>query len=228
MSKRPSERNFYKGILRTPLRSPWISSLEDDRAKRKAEIRGKFRCLVDHYGIDPKSKNPWLTLALALARQHVPGLKEEKRGARGWSPEKRTNLYRAVLTKQADAKNAGKKCSIENACKMLARESEWRSAWRTLKRRFDQERSRRRKLDESIQANDRQLFQWASTYPDGTMVSFREYYEEGQESPVPWHLNFMGPDNIVAKPLDTFFTTSKENSKSPTKETTTNPRKPGK
>ena len=118
MSKREkaTKAESYTGILNEPmplLRNTVVGrTIEEQKNQRIESLQHRVGALFNHYGIDPKTDDAWMHLAVSLAQNHVPGFQygERKLGA----PYKRAgdDIKIYVRVKQLVAK--GK--SILNAC----------------------------------------------------------------------------------------------------------------
>ena len=99
MSKREktTKAKSYTGILNEPMPLPQITllgrTLEDHTAQMIEAFLHRLVALFNHYGIDPKTDDAWMHLAVALAHNHVPGFQygERKPGAgrRSWAASPR-------------------------------------------------------------------------------------------------------------------------------------------
>lgn len=90
----------YTGELAKPIpyRLALAAALEGDKEWLPGVESDRLLLLLQHYGIDSKSRNPWFALALRLAREHVPGFRYSyKRVGR---PVRATN-YIAYLSKKS-------------------------------------------------------------------------------------------------------------------------------
>lgn len=148
----------YKGVLSEPFgplmdlieqaidnaepggAKPAIAKAIDSRQRQEA---AKEEALLRHYRIDPSANNAYRRLALAVARDHVPGFQEATPrpipGApRKWGPWDKVRL---VLEMQALLAHGS---TLDQAAKKLARKHPWKNkgpkeeglTWRTLKRRY--------------------------------------------------------------------------------------------
>ena len=155
MGKRPKPR--YRGKLAEPQKplltmplaralsgmSPdeAVISAEEARDQLRAEVLEKLRLLLDHYGISRDDKQYWRNLALALARDHVPGFQiaqPTKRGPKkSWMPDEEIRLHMDVsgLVQKGQ--------TVRSACFNLANRAIYRDRRRNseaLRRRFQKNR----------------------------------------------------------------------------------------
>ena len=77
----------YTGILNEPMPLPRNTllggTLEEQTAQWNESFLHRVVALFNHYGIDPKTDDAWMHLAVSLAQNHVPGFQygERKLGA---------------------------------------------------------------------------------------------------------------------------------------------------
>ena len=109
----------YTGILNEPMRLPRKTlvgrTLEEQNAQTIEALQHRVAALFSHYGIDPKTDNAWMYLALSLAHNHVPGCQfgERKPGAPYKRVEDDIRIYIRVKRLVAEGK------SINNACHII-------------------------------------------------------------------------------------------------------------
>ena len=120
MSKREKATKVksYTGILNEPMPLPRETilgpTLEEQTAQNLEPFLRRIVALFNLYGIDPKTDNAWMSLAVALAHNHVPGFQygERKPGA----PYKRAGddvtLYFEVKRLIAEGKSINSACHI--------------------------------------------------------------------------------------------------------------------
>ena len=121
MSKREkaTKAESYTGILNEPMRLPRKTIVgptpEKQRTQSIEEFLHRVGALFNHYGIDPKTDNAWVHLAVSLAQKHVPGFQfgERKPGAPYKRVEDDIRIY--IRVKQHVAKGQ----SIKNACRLI-------------------------------------------------------------------------------------------------------------
>lgn len=121
MSKRGTATKVksYTGILNEPMRLPQEiivgPTLEEQKAQTGEAFLHRVGALFNHYGIDPKTDNAWMFLALALAHNHVPGF--QFGGTKPGAPYKRAGdditIYFRVKHLVAEGQ------SINNACRII-------------------------------------------------------------------------------------------------------------
>lgn len=117
-------------MTKRPKKSPPPILLELD-----GEARGKLNKLFDDYGILRPSplfsilvaSDPWTQLAIALAHEHVPGLKPRNTGGAPakWDIERKFTLYIDVLLRKYRDGD-----TIAAICRALAEEEPWRTITR--------------------------------------------------------------------------------------------------
>lgn len=113
--------------LEKPLEPIKLGLLADDAAinhaasERAAAEWDRMQALLEHFAIDPASPDKWYSLALRLAREHLPAFREAaKRGA----PRRWDEVRLGYLHAEVDAlKEAG--LSVEDACRKLSQVSVW-------------------------------------------------------------------------------------------------------
>lgn len=120
----------FAGILAEPLDPLMIGPLADEEyIKQKINERvavefEKMLALLEHYSIKISDPNPWYLLALTLAKEIVPGLKERvKKGA----PKKWGTIELAVLHAEIDSLIEAEGLTIEEAASKLAKQEPWKS-----------------------------------------------------------------------------------------------------
>ena len=121
MSKREkaTKAESYTGILNEPmplLRNTVLApTTEKQTAQSVEEFLHRVGALFNHYGIDPKTDDAWMHLAVSLAQKHVPGFQfsERKPGAPYKRVEDDIRIYFRV--KQHVAKGQ----SVNNACRLI-------------------------------------------------------------------------------------------------------------
>ncbi len=109
----------YTGILNEPMRLPRKTlvgrTLEEQNAQTIEALQHRVAALFNHYGIDPKTDNAWMSLAVALAHNHVPGF--QYGGTKPGAPYTRAGddvtIYFEVNRRVAKGK------SINNACHII-------------------------------------------------------------------------------------------------------------
>lgn len=123
----------YSGILAQPLvwQTPGnglLSSSEAECQKRNSSaLAERFVALYRHYGIDHRESGAGATLALALAREHVPGFQVLSAPPRGrgapskWKGAQDWDLYADV---RFLVRNGGH--SAANACRLLTKRPPYR------------------------------------------------------------------------------------------------------
>lgn len=82
----------------------------------------KMYLLLEHYRIERREPECWFVLALALAKDHVPGFQEELPAGRPseWDSTKLTLLLLAVDQKMEERATAGLPCTLADACRFVA------------------------------------------------------------------------------------------------------------
>ena len=165
MNKRIDKK--YKGSLKNPIKIPPPNKPPSNKKKALLGIQSneqssqalttftesrseyaleqtlkKLSLLLEHYKIDKKAENPWLFLALKLAKKHVPGFKieTENKGGRKlqWCDGKLLKLYAEV---EEMLLNNEKKhgFNIGSACRNLIKRPEWGSySEKTLRTKYSQ------------------------------------------------------------------------------------------
>ena len=121
MSKREkaTKAESYTGILNEPMPLPRNTllgrTIEEQTAQRNVSLLHRVGALFNHYGIDPKTDDAWMHLAVSLAQKHVPGFQfsERKPGAPYKRVEDDIRIYIGV--KQHVAKGQ----SLKNACRLI-------------------------------------------------------------------------------------------------------------
>jgi hypothetical protein len=117
----------YSGVLAQPLEPMGVGVLSssdqiDAAVKKRVETEfAKLVHLLSHYAIEG-SENCWLNLALALARDHVPGFKEAtiRHRPKTWGPGELWMLAGDFLRER----NEGASSNAE-AARRLARKEPW-------------------------------------------------------------------------------------------------------
>ncbi|MBM3566324.1 MAG: hypothetical protein FJX42_09460 [Alphaproteobacteria bacterium] len=132
MAKRKSTRKKYPGLLNQPMESHQTPSeilmgadkpSPENRAKNFQQFFQRLSLLFEHYGL---RMGEFEKLALELARAHVPGFRyrgpdERKRGApQKWMPHKSFELYADVNALIRQKAKREKRCSVSQACRILA------------------------------------------------------------------------------------------------------------
>jgi hypothetical protein len=92
----------------------------------------KIALLFERYEIDTSDESSWSKLTLQLIKDLIPGFSikiESKPGAKTkWSDVKLAQLNHAVKqTIQNKKRNLGKTISVTHACRILAKEEQWKS-----------------------------------------------------------------------------------------------------
>jgi hypothetical protein len=121
-------RKPFTGLLAEPLEPLRIGILADKKTidqevnERVALEFKKMVALLGHYSIESNVPDPWYLLALALAREVVPGFREKiKRGA----PKKWGTLELSFLHAEIDSL-LEEGLTIEQAAAKLAKEKSWK------------------------------------------------------------------------------------------------------
>lgn len=82
----------------------------------------KMYLLLEHYRIERREPECWFVLALALAKDHVPGFQEELPAGRPseWDSFRLLLLRLAVDQKMEERAAAGLPCTVADACRFVA------------------------------------------------------------------------------------------------------------
>jgi hypothetical protein len=83
--RRPAKTPLYPGKLNEPL-EPSVDepvSLPPGEFESRPEFGEKFELLFNHFSISKDDPESWKKLALALAKNHVPGFQERQPETRG-------------------------------------------------------------------------------------------------------------------------------------------------
>ncbi len=173
MAKRKTQGVKYAGELAIPIVLPsWMVDQrpEDGSAAAFRELRRAFADLVPstqrlnklpllfkHYGIDPKGKDCWPKLAMALAVDHVDGFRIAKRKGRKPSPKgAEFELWAEVRLLQIEGRH-----SVSRACALLAehkRKEGKEVTGATLRRRFGAANKKYAKSFEDVSNEKAQLW----------------------------------------------------------------------
>ncbi len=114
----------YKGKLAQPWRRQ-----EADRDRLLADIRERIRLLFVHYGISPpdpgkdphySTNNPWVLLAVSLAREHVPGLHVLRAGRPESTATTAAAKARQILVALVESRRGKHGGSITDTCQYFA------------------------------------------------------------------------------------------------------------
>jgi hypothetical protein len=135
---RAKKAGGYSGELAQPLPELRFGELFGDHPDEQVArlVAKRLMLLLQHYGIDENSPNPWLILSLRLAQDHVPGFlrkawNSKKAGAPAkWKGARAMELHADVwqLVQQGN--------SEAMACRVLSREKYKPAGARSLLRRF--------------------------------------------------------------------------------------------
>ncbi len=126
----------YEGKLNTPLSllpevaGPGLQSVTEILEHGKGELTERLWLLLRHYGISFDDPEHWYKLALALASEHVPGLRVERRGADlTWNFQKERQLYDDIEAKIREGRTKSKSVnkSARWACRVLAKKEPYSS-----------------------------------------------------------------------------------------------------
>lgn len=105
--------------------------LNDQKYKFMGEHAIKLAKLCEHYGLDikEKEKDVWFELALALAKDHVPGFRVEQAKQSG-RPKERDESFLARLyfdfeQAREERKSKGLPAKITDICSALARDANY-------------------------------------------------------------------------------------------------------
>jgi hypothetical protein len=145
----------YTGELAQPIYvsveglPPDLAKEEEDRAY--TTLKEKFRRLFALYEIDPDVEGSWHMLCIALAMEHVPGMRMlwEPRPQTGWPRTWQAGLGDALL-KDVEEKQTNSKLSIASAIRELRKDPNkpWRKyPQQTLETRHREARQRRERAN---------------------------------------------------------------------------------
>lgn len=138
----------YKGELTQPLPEPTFGQVYAGQPSEQLVklIAGKLRLLFDHYEIAKDNPDPCFTLALRLARDHVPGFHQRdpfrKKAGRPakWTDSRVMELHADVIELVQQNK------SEANACRILTTRDRYKGIkCGTLLRRFKDVQQRHKK-----------------------------------------------------------------------------------
>jgi len=115
----------YKGPLAKRIRldapsDDTAAAAEDKEMRPALEALAKVPILMEFFGIDPNSENPWMMLSLALAVRHVPGFRFDA----ATKPPGRPRSHPSndiLLVFDVERKAAESDHSIKNVCRLLAK-----------------------------------------------------------------------------------------------------------
>jgi hypothetical protein len=121
----------YAGLLAEPMPTPTLLSSEAEQEEWTRVLTEKMHFLMRHFDVDPADPYAYVTVALKLARRHVPGFSPRRRAGR---PRARNDdvLILSLVTMIIMQKGV----SESEACRIVEKARVTRKKAETLRKRY--------------------------------------------------------------------------------------------